>query len=71
MYITCFGSEGKMYIKKKIPIEAKQLPFAFTVKTLEGKMKGKPMDYLIRGVKGELYPCDKEIFEESYIESDI
>ena len=23
-------------------------------------------DYIIRGVRGELYPCEKEIFEETY-----
>lgn len=36
------------------------------VKTLEGVLKGKAGDYLIEGVRGELYPCDKEIFEETY-----
>lgn len=25
-------------------------------------------DYIIRGIKGEFYPCKKEIFEESYSE---
>ena len=29
-------------------------------------MKGKAGDYLIEGIKGELYPCDKEIFKETY-----
>ena len=41
----------------------------FRVKTLEGDYKlGKPGDYLIRGVDGygELYICDKDIFEKTY-----
>ena len=41
-------------------------PF-INVETLEGVMRadyGK--DYIIRGVRGELYPCEKEIFEETY-----
>lgn len=37
-----------------------------SVQTLEGTMRGKPTDWLIKGVKGELYPCDHEIFKETY-----
>lgn len=54
------------YIKKPIPIEAIQIDEEFTVETLEGTMKGKPGDYLIRGIEGEYYPCDEKIFEKSY-----
>lgn len=54
------------YIKKPIPIEAVQINEPFEVQTMEGLMKGKAGDYLITGVRGEQYPCDKEIFEETY-----
>lgn len=37
-----------------------------TIKTLEGTMKGKEGDYIIKGIKGEFYICDRTIFEESY-----
>lgn len=36
------------------------------VKTLEGDMIANVNDYIIRGVKGELYPCKSEIFEVTY-----
>jgi len=36
------------------------------IPTLEGKMKCSLGDYLIRGVKGELYPCKPDIFELTY-----
>ena len=36
------------------------------INTLEGKMKVNKGDYVIRGVKGELYPCREDIFEETY-----
>ncbi len=36
------------------------------IETLEGVMLAKNGDYLIQGVHGEIYPCKKEIFEESY-----
>lgn len=40
--------------------------FSFAVSTLEGVMSGKIGDWLIRGVKGELYPCKPDIFEATY-----
>lgn len=37
------------------------------IKTLEGTMKACcGEDYIIRGVHGEIYPCKKDIFEETY-----
>lgn len=44
-------------------------PVYFIIPTLEGDMKLMPGDYLIRGVKGEFYPCKADIFELSYDES--
>jgi hypothetical protein len=37
-----------------------------TVKTLEGYMRARPGDMMIRGVMGEMYPCRKDIFAASY-----
>lgn len=34
--------------------------------TLEGKMLACPGDWIIRGVKGEFYPCKPDIFEATY-----
>lgn len=36
------------------------------IPTLEGDMVARQGDYVIRGVKGELYPCKPDIFEETY-----
>jgi hypothetical protein len=36
------------------------------IKTLEGTMVANPGDWIIRGVKGELYPCKPDIFEATY-----
>lgn len=38
----------------------------FTIKTLEGDLHATRADMLIRGVKGELYPCKIDIFQETY-----
>lgn len=38
------------------------------INTLEGSMNAKEGDYIIKGIKGELYPCKADIFEASYEE---
>ena len=40
------------------------------VPTLEGDMRApsKAGDYVIKGIKGEFYICEKKIFEEMYEE---
>lgn len=36
------------------------------IKTLEGVMRADAGDWIIRGVKGELYPCKPDIFAATY-----
>ena len=40
--------------------------FAFKILTLEGTMEALPGDWIIRGVKGEHYPCKPDIFAATY-----
>lgn len=37
-----------------------------SINTLEGTMIANKGDWIIRGVKGEIYPCKHDIFKESY-----
>ena len=54
-------------VKRPIVVHAKKMYEEFRVNTLEGNYKqGKPGDYLMRGVDGELYICDGPIFEKTY-----
>lgn len=54
-------------MKRPITIHAKQINVPFRVDSLEGNYKqGKVGDYLMQGVNGELYICDKDIFERTY-----
>jgi len=52
--------------KKPIEVMCKQINEPFQVNTLEGLMQGKAGDYLIKGITGELYPCDQDIFNKTY-----
>jgi hypothetical protein len=39
---------------------------ALYIKTLEGGYRAGVGDYIIKGIKGEFYPCKPDIFEKTY-----
>jgi hypothetical protein len=41
------------------------------IKTLEGVMTARPGDWIIRGMKDELYPCKPDIFEATYEPAEV
>lgn len=41
-------------------------PRTATIMTLEGEMTASLGDWIIKGVKGEIYPCKPDIFEATY-----
>lgn len=40
--------------------------YKYTIRTLEGNMIVSPGDWVITGVKGEMYPCKPDIFAQTY-----
>jgi len=40
--------------------------FTLIIPTLEGEMTASARDWIIKGVKGEFYPCKPDIFEATY-----
>lgn len=40
--------------------------FSIFIPTLEGVMRADPYDYIIKGVRGEFYPCKPDIFKKTY-----
>jgi hypothetical protein len=40
--------------------------FFVAIPTLEGEMKARNNDWIIRGIKGEYYPCKPYIFYATY-----
>lgn len=57
--------QSGLYRKRHLT-RAMHMARPFSVETLEGTMKGKAGDWLMIGVKGEMYPCDADIFERTY-----
>lgn len=41
-------------------------PGSMLIGTLEGTMAASIGDWIIRGIKGEIYPCKPDIFEATY-----
>ena len=53
----CGGRECELYSDKSLLIH-----------TLEGNMIANKGDWIIKGIKGEFYPCKSDIFEMTYEE---
>ena len=58
------------YRKKPVLIEAYQTDKEMDIETLEGTMHASVGDYIITGVRGEQYPCNPDIFEQTYEPAD-
>jgi hypothetical protein len=50
------------FVGKTLNIRQRKL----SIHTLEGTMEANPGDWIIKGVKGEFYPCKPDIFEATY-----
>lgn len=66
------GGEGCVLAIRRLSGDDKKVaflgipPHTAVIETLEGTMKAQFGDFIIRGVKGELYPCKPNIFEATY-----
>lgn len=60
-----FKPDGMAFVETK-PDGRRRLQ----IPTLEGTMEATPGDYIIRGVRGEVYPCKPEIFHTTYLAAD-
>lgn len=58
-----FGEEAK---KCNILLDPYQSKGNLIIETLEGHFTALPGDFIIRGIKGEYYPCKPDIFEKTY-----
>ncbi len=56
-------AEGKVCEEFQVK---KDVRIGLLIPTLEGLMVGTQDDWIIRGIKGELYPCKPDIFEATY-----
>ncbi|CDM88189.1 Uncharacterized 10.3 kDa protein in GP2-GP6 intergenic region [Xenorhabdus bovienii] len=73
--IDAFLFKGESNLNPEIPewfvdavlnSEIKAEPDHIIIRTLEGNHRADIGDWIIQGIKGELYPCKPEIFELTY-----
>jgi len=62
--------EGMAEVMRFVPLAGilgdSRYGWYLTIKTWEGTMTAQPGDWIIRGIKGEYYPCKPDIFEATY-----
>jgi len=69
-----FASVGKLtdgktegcYLDENGNVTSSSDRIGILIPTLEGLMIGSQNDWIIKGVKGEFYPCKPDIFEATY-----
>ena len=65
-------SESKVFVSPVLEISPDNPTGEYVqVKTLEGTMTGTVGDFIIKGIKGEFYPCKYDIFTETYKEVNV
>jgi len=57
---------GGQYNENPKPSDPTDVRLEILIPTLEGTMAASLGDWVIRGVKGEFYPCKPDIFEATY-----
>jgi hypothetical protein len=60
---------GRTFRARKIPVEVDvhgPVDVPCEIKTREGTVVAEPGDYIIRGVEGEVYPIDADVFDQTY-----
>lgn len=65
---NCDVTVNHLSMDKILNPEMKEAIITFFIKTLEGKMLVSYGDFVIKGVKGEFYPCKPDIFWQTYEE---
>lgn len=60
---NCLGNDVPDWVMDAIVITDDG---ALLIRTLEGDMKASLNDWIIQGVKGEVYPCKPDIFAATY-----
>lgn len=58
--------DASMTVNRPVKSSNDALTIDLQITTLEGIMTANPGDYIIRGIKGEHYPCKPDIFLGSY-----
>jgi hypothetical protein len=63
---NAFDKESMKVSQEHFYIDDNKVEGGLVIKTLEGEHLASIGDFIIRGVKGEYYPCKPDVFEQTY-----
>lgn len=66
--ICLWASKNRPDMANRIIGIAHYNPLTISIETLEGTMYAHTGHWIIRGIKGEFYPCKNDIFQATYEE---
>lgn len=67
MSVDELATDGWTTVRKlPVEVEARRATTRERIHTREGTVVADPGDVILRGVEGEVYPCDPAIFAETY-----
>lgn len=56
----------RLYRRGPVVVAAARMEEPFEVETPDGVERGEAGEWLIRGLNGEFYPCEADMFEATY-----
>jgi hypothetical protein len=59
-------AEYEKFVGQTLEVRSYENLLCLIIPTLEGEHIATPGDWIIKGVKGEFYPCKPDIFSASY-----
>jgi hypothetical protein len=65
-YDFCKNAQGVSQLTGPHPVDEASNLARVSIVTLGGVMFAEPGDWIIKGIKGEFYPCKSDIFEATY-----
>ena len=65
-WLVGFSGGGVAFPVLSAPPITRNRDGSLNIHTLEGTMRAEVGDWVIRGVRGEFYPCKPDIFSETY-----
>lgn len=61
-----FDREMSLFVFGNATIKGTKAPYEMVIHTLEGDMKASIGDFIIKGLRGEFYPCKPDVFHKKY-----
>lgn len=65
-----FNKNETVFVQKvndlTYPVYKDEKGFYVVIPTIEGNMRCDNLDWIIKGISGEYYPCKPDIFEKTY-----